>query len=93
MSSAHDAEVTSSDDEEVPESFSLLQSKRAVQEQDGFRQLFYAAQKRKKKDARRERDRKLKERAVNGKRTGKRMEGVGDDAETGDDQTDAQRRG
>jgi hypothetical protein len=66
----HDS--TSSDEEDAPESFSLVQSKRTIQEQDGRMNKIQTAAKQKKKEENRERDKKLKERA-NGKGKGKEV--------------------
>jgi hypothetical protein len=70
---------SSSDEGDAPESFSLVQSKRAIRGQDNIRQKVRAAENQKKKDANRERDRKLKERSAI--RKGKSVAGLDDDAE------------
>lgn len=58
----------SSDDEEAPESFSLAQSKRDVQQHVDTLKQFQANEKEKKRVRNRERDRRLKERAESNKR-------------------------
>jgi hypothetical protein len=66
---------SSSDEENAPEAFSLVQSKRNARTQDDALKRFQANEKERQKERNRERDRKLKERAEKTRKTKSMQEG------------------
>jgi len=75
MAPSH-ADSTSSDEEDAPESVSLIQSKLHVKQRDDVLKRVHAAEKKKKRMRNQERDRRLKEQAEGSKR--RRREDAGD---------------
>jgi hypothetical protein len=76
-----DHDSASSGEEDAPESFSLVQSKRSVQEHDSHLKKIQTAAKQKKKEENRERDKKLNEQSKNGKGKGKGKEVTEDEGD------------